>query len=1042
MGKINNTRNYPLKTPEPNDKLIGSSAVTGETHNFLLKEISSFNSLYVSVLTFGAKGDGINDDYEVIQLCADFCSDNNKIMYVPWTGSTYIITRPIVPKRTGLSVFVDAHIKNANPAIGISTVRGCVFMAGYLTHPQQSKIEGLNDGEYLHRLSNGVQLGDKELVIDLQLYNLLNVDEIVLVRSDLLSVDRTGQATPTAGERRYGVYDFSVLNKIVDKKIGRNGEYIIVFEHPFEETIYEPRLLRFPSGEDAIYLDDDLPNPRMSVGPCENFKLIGTKRSLLETSGNQGFIQATCLYNFHIEGINLINSVGAFICNALCYGTIKNIGGYVKGPVLAIAFSSTDVRCVNIRASVNGPADETNQLVRLYETDNTNPSEPIVTTLSLFNKGKGAINSDGTIDYAYDAVWYATNNKYNVLIYRKAENDWAFYKHTSALWENDLPISLPSAYILLTGWGDSYYIPSGEYVIGDITYTIQGVVKENRSTINIHEGARNITLEDCSISTAENYDYGDTDINLVGHNIKVVNSSVYSNRLLTSINSETGKLNLDSNSILIGNSINKGDIPFSVNDITVNNVTTSGKPVIAAIDVSYCPLYSSEHTTSIVLQGSLAGTLTKLNYKYLLSGDTIGDGVIRRVLDSNESYLDRYYAYHSVLQKLLVVFSFDGFAGKDKGWYVIPATSVTEPASEGDTLTGPDWANLNQVYDKDDGFSLTNFGSGNDIIYLGEDCGYVIYGPYGEFANASGDAFTFLPNNPHRTFRGLTFDNIKVKRSVGRGIYVQGGIRNVYKNISIDRFIPSNINESNVQSTRYLVDAETSNSYYVAYNTFDTISTEDDTFSPAYENETIRNHGYGNVFVNILDDASVLWSELNRRYFRQNDLGYLRSVLDFSTTQGTNFTFKNGRILENTTEELDSLVFNASYFRIGYTLDIKLNGIVKGTPTFNMKGGDPASLSTLISENLPIDDDFEIIVNMEFLDRRPYDGVAVATNHIWASVSYEINSNSATTIKNFDMLQLNAITGNKLLSFEFVCGSGEQVDVFSYIITAKTNTKQ
>lgn len=40
MGKINNTRNYPLRTPVPDTKLVGSDPVNGNTYNYLVSAIA------------------------------------------------------------------------------------------------------------------------------------------------------------------------------------------------------------------------------------------------------------------------------------------------------------------------------------------------------------------------------------------------------------------------------------------------------------------------------------------------------------------------------------------------------------------------------------------------------------------------------------------------------------------------------------------------------------------------------------------------------------------------------------------------------------------------------------------------------------------------------------------------------------------------------------------------------------------------------------------------------------------------------------------
>lgn len=1041
MGKINNTRNYPLRTPVALTKLVGSDPVNGNTYNYQIEAIKDFiilengATIFIDVTDpqFGAKGDGVTDDYNALQACADYCAENDKIMYIPYSENKYIITRPIVPHRTkGLTVYLDAKLKNTTTAIGISTVRGCVFWGGHITHPRQSQIENLNGGEYLHRIAGGITIGDREVVVDATLYNAVEAGEIVLVRSDLLSVDRTGEARRTAGNRRYGVYDYSVLNKIVEKKLSRTGEYTLVFEHPFEETIYEPRIVRFPVGDDTIYIDSDLDDPRLYVGPCENFVLRMSDRAGVETSGLQGFIQGTCLYNFYFENINVINAAGAFICNSLCYGVINGLKGNVTGPSLAIAFNSTDVRCYGISASLNGYTDKLNQLVRLTETDNS-VSPPSSVTITMFNQLGGAIDSSGVIDYNYDAVWYAANNRRNAILYNKTSGNWSFYESSSQMWATGTkPVSLPTDNLIASGWGDSFYIPQGDVTADSLTLSIEAVVKENRATFNIHEGARNIWIEDSNISIAGSYDSGDTDINLVGAGLTISKAKIYSNRFV-----QLGEgVNLDSNSISVGKFITKGDIPFNTNDINVLDVTTTGKPVLAVVNVEDCPLFPSQDTQTIRFEGSFAGEFNKLDYNYVLSGDDFASGAITRAANSTENPEDRYYCYHSSLRSAVCVFSIDGFAGKGKGWYLLYAATVTEPASAGGLLTGVNFGDLTDIYDKDDTFNFFDWGS-DLAIYLGEECEYVIFGPCRRFANANTppEFITFVPDVPLRMFRGFTFDNIKGKRAALNGAFIQGGVRNLYRGISFERFIPSNLLPEDVTSSRYIVDLRSPNRNYVAMNTFDNISSDDSSYTFI---ETIRDQGYSNVFTNILDNRSVKWKELNARFFRQNSSGNMRDVFDFSTSSGSvAINGKNGRLIENTTTDFDTLLWEAGGIRTGYSLDIVFTGVTQGQPTINIKALIGGVSTDIYTTDLPNDNDFELGVHIQFLDRLPAPDGTPATG-TWATVSNYLK-NESTQSGYAELVQLDSGGGVKNFTVEVVCGSGEQLDLYSYIVEAKDN---
>jgi hypothetical protein len=1027
------------------DRLVGTDASGNPTRNYRVSDLGnffknsfgSFDGVMISALDsrFGVVNDGFSDDWAGLQACADYCSENNYTMYIPYTGNEYIITRPIVPHRTkGLTVYLDARLKNTTTAIGTSTVRGCVFWAGHITHPQQSQVEGLNSGEYLHRIAGGITIGDKGVVVDATLYNAVEAGEIVLVRSDLLSVDRTGEAIPTAGNRRYGVYNYSVLNKIVEKKLSRTGEYTLVFEHPFEETVYEPRIVRFPVGDDTIYVDSNLDDPRLYVGPCENFVLRMSDRAGVETSGLQGFIQATCLYNFYFENINVINATGAFICNSLCYGVINGLKGSVTGPSLAIAFNSTDVRCYGISASLNGYTDKLNQLVRLTETD-SGVDPPSSVTITMFNQLGGAIDSSGVIDYNYDAVWYATNNRRNAILYNKTSGNWSFYESSSEMWESGTkPVSLSTDNLIASGWGDSYYIPQGDVTAGSLTLSIEFVIKENRATINIHEGARNIWIEDSNISVASNYDSGDTDINLVGTGLTISKAKIYSNRFV-----DLGAgASLDSNSISIGNSINKGDIPFNVNDINVLDVTTTGKPVLAVVNVKNCPLSPSQDTQTIRFEGSFAGEFQKLDYNYVLSGSNLVSGAITRAANSTENPEDRYYCYHSTFRNAVCVFSIDGFAGKGKGWYLLYAATVTEPASAGGLLTGVNFGSLVNIYDKDDSFDFSDWDS-NLAIYLGEECEYVIFGPCGQFSNADTPAksITFVPDVPLRMFRGLTFDNIKGRRAALNGVTVEGGVRNLYRGISFERFIPSNLLPDDVPSSRYIVDLRCPNRNYVAMNTFDNISSDDNSYVFI---EPIRDQGYSNKFYNILDNRSVKWAELNARFFRQNSSGNMREVFDFSTSAGdVTINGKSGRLIENTTTNFDVLLWEPGGVRTGYSLDIVFTGVSQGQPTINIKALDDGVSTAIHTTDIPNNSDFELFVHIQFLDRLPApDGTSIGSK-VWVSVSHSLRTRTSHTTYT-DIVTIDSTGGVKNFTVEVVCENNEQLDLYSYIVEAKTNT--
>lgn len=1014
MGKINNTRNYPVKTPEPDDKLVGSSAVTGETHNFLVKNLKASSRL-VNVLDYGAS---VNNSASVnsvaFQNCADYCIENNKVMYVPYNEEKYLIDRPIAPSRTkGLSMLVAGVIKNTYPAFDRINLNGVVVWAGCLTHPYQSMIEGLNNGEYLHRLSNGVNAGDRELSVDVGLYNAVSSGEVVLVRSDLLSVDRTGEATGTAGTRRYGVYEYSILNKISNKYVNTSGDYILEFEHDFEETVYEPRLVSFPTDQ---YVDTFQSDPKLFVGPAQNLNIECTDTGGFETSGNQSFIQATCLYNFSLKDIRIINAAGGVLCNALNHGVIDGLYGECRGSSLEIAFSSNNVICKNIFPTVRGRGDKTNPNV----SDGTN---------TMRNQGGGAINASGVMDYSYDAVWYANTARTAAIVYNKDNSNWDYFTSESAMWDaGTLPTTITS--LTDSGWGSDIYVPVGTE--GGITMT--KALSENKSTVNIHEGARNITVVNTNVNTAADYDFIDQDINAVGQGLTFSNCRIYSNKFIAVQPSPNNTLEGDS--ISIGNVISGGDAPFRVNDITIEDVVTNGRPVNAIVAVNECPLFPDQKTTSMVLSGGVAGTFTKLTYNYFLSGDDLASGVIVRAADSTENPKDRYYAYFSSVAQGLLVFSIDGFAGKGKGWYLLPATSVTEPASAGGVLTGVNFASLANIYDNTNSFTIAGTGGftnlNNFVIYLGEECYYVIFGAAGAFINdnGNGEKITFVPNIAYRTYQGIDISNISGRRAALRGVHVRGGVRNSYSRVKFDRFIEDNANPSNVPSTRYLFDVETDNPYYVSGNTFDDIKSNDSTLSSTTR-EPYRDQGYANKRINISDNRSRSWLELYRRYFRQTAGGTMRQIFDFTPSLGVALPSLSGAIPQNATTTFDTLNFTASSFRTGYSLEVRMSGEAVSGSQLSLRGGNPSSLSSIFTQTL--NGSFSMSLNITMLD---FLGASGDDGNVLVSMSLLDGSGES----NFsDIVQIAVIGGTRQFAFVFVTDVGETVNIYSYEVMPKDN---
>lgn len=1033
MSKI---ERYPLDLlVSAQDKLVGTDAAGRPTKNYRVSDLMAFfknsigvfDGVLISALDsrFGVPNDGVSDDWAGLQACADYCSQNGYTMFVPYTGTDYLISRPIVPNRhSGLQIVLDAVIWAVDPAYDKVNLNGCVFAAGCLTHPYQKFIELLDGGAYLHRLAS-LNAGQRSVSVDLSLYNSLSAGEVVLLRSDLLAVDRTGDAPATvpSGER-FGVYDFSVLNKVVSKNISSSGEFVIEFEHAIEEDVYEPRLLRFPEDQ---FIDNFREDPNYYIGPCQDFHLRCTSRGGVKTSGNQSFIQATCLYNFSIIDVNIIDSAGGVLCNALNYGDVAGLRGNCRGSYLEIAFSSNHVRCYNNFPTVRGRGDRTNPQCRI-----TGVSFP------LRNKGYGAINTEGVIDYSFDAVWYATDNRQHAILYNKDDQEWNYFTSGSELWPEGVnPSVLTGAFT--TGWGDDVYVPVGEE--GGLTVT--KALSENKSTVNIHEGARNIWVEDSEIVVSSDYDFIDQDINIVGSGITFSGVRIYSNKQL---DLAPGDL-VDGDSISIGNVINGGDVPFSVNDIKIVDVLSSGRPMNAAVSVNECPLFPSKDTTSIQLFGpaAISGAFSKLDYNYILSGDTIQTASIERARDSTEQPQDRYYAYYSSARNALFVFSPSGVGGMGRGWYMIPAASVVEPGVPGELLTGVVFGSILNLYDSSDSFSFSNFSLLQYAVYLGSECEFVIFGPCRLFENASSESLTFVPNVAHRTFSGILVEDIKAKRAVLRGLHVRGGRGNTYRSVAYDRHIPENALSQTIPDLRYVIDVETRNGYYVSSNLFDDIKSYDQTFTAQVE--TIRDQGFSNKITNYSDVRSRAWMELARRYFRTAATGTMRQSWDNTASLGVNWPLINGRFVEGVTRNIDVLSWSGiSSFRPGYGFCASFIGISEGTPTLNIKGGNASSPITIHSISLPLSAGFEIEVRVVLMDSLDYNpvgsppGAAVSpgSTNSWVSVSYSLKYGTSEVSRS-DVVAMSTVGGARSIIFEVDCLAGQQVNLFSYIVEPKTN---
>lgn len=1038
MGKINNTRNYPLKTPVALTKLVGSDPVTGITHNYYVEALQDYilsnnEGRFVSVTSseFGASTSNTPaENTAAFQACAEFCIENDKIMYIPYSnGEKFLYDTPIIPNRVkGLSLYVDAVIKNTTTGYDDGfNLNGVCIWAGCLTYPFQSKLEGLDSGKYLHRVGSIMYAGTREVSVTSTLYNQVDIDRVILLRSDLLTVDRTGNQINTAGERRYGIYDYSTLVKVRRKYVNVDGEYILEFERAIEATIVEPRILTFP---DDQYVQE---GSDLFIGPVQNLIVECGPNGGFETSGYQSVVQATSLYNFSFRNIYVEAAAGGMLCNSLNYGIIDGLFGNIQGSAFEIAFNSTNVVCRNIRPTVRGRADERNPSLT-FDLDSV--------TYRLRNRGQGAINADGTIDYDYPAIWYSTvPSKRDALIFRKTEQDWVLLQSATPLYDGDDPVSLPLGDTIGTGWGDDPYMPVGSETVDGESVSFTKAISDGRSTINIHEGARNISLDNVEVVVSSDYDYVDQDMNIVGKNVTANNVRVYANRFTDFQSTEDS---IEGDSLAIGVVIEEGDVPFDLQGVTVKDVKAQGRPVNNVVDVTECPLFPSRDTTSLRIAGSVAGLFAKLDRNYLLSGASADDLAVTRAADSTENVQDRYYAYYSDTFNAVMAFSLDGFAGKAKGWYMLPANSVPvdgngkviEP-SVGGTLSGINV--VDEVYDKDSAVEIpTNFGGGSKAIYLGTECTYNIYGPAAYFENASGDFLNFIPNNPARSFTDITFSNIRADMAALRAVYIRGGVGNTYENITVDRIIEDNFNKDNVADSRYLVDVNVTDSNYAANNVITNVKASNNTFGNL---ETVRDQGYGNTIRNIYDDRSASWRENNKRYFRQTET-VLRDIFDFNPQAGVVKPQLNSRFDSSTAiPTFDTLNWaGGTSLREGYGFDIKIRGTAINAPNLRVNFGNPSSLDQIFDIALS-SGDFDVSLSVVMLDRIGIDlsPTSPDRNDRFVGFSYDLKNNSVNETKS-DISQVLVGGGTRQVSLVFSCNAGEQVDVYSYEVRSITNT--
>jgi len=929
-----------------------------------------------------------SDATTAIQLALNFIGEYRLRLYIPDLpgNADFEITYALVPHKQWCYVYGDGGIMNVNPSHSIIT-RGCVFLCGNITYPLLSRIESIGqdgveysvieDGQtpkYMHNLSS-IILGQRKITIDdVGLYSLVSVGELVSLRSDDLGVDKTG-TTAVTRNRRYGVYTYQSLFKIVDKweeTISGITSRYIMFEHPVDYDIENPILTRFPKGDETIYSDTS-PDPltglsnKLPVGPIENFFLYGIR---MGTSGNQCWSQANCVYNFKIFDVHLNECVGAVVGNHFCHGFMGNWSGSVLGPVFAVAFGAKNVTASNFNIDVVGPSDERNPNVSVVISGSS---------IAHRNDGYGAINDLGVFDPNYKAIVYVRNNRNSAVFFNYESQRWEYWERATAIYSDLANFSeMPQdATRVSFGYGSYQYIPDGSTVSG---VTISGAVKEARSIINIHEACRNIKFLDSVITIEKDLDLITQDANLVGDDILVSGVTILSTR-------ESSLGDVSGVGTSFGGFINKGDLPLPSKNITVSNCYFSGSPVSSGIVVDEFYNYPSKDNSRIVLEGEMAGTYFRLLGNYTLSGSDLTSLVVERN-DADTSFLNRRYAcYYDSFRKKLLAFCPEGFGPyvdgvpqNPKGWYIVPfgsALPVDPNTNEfivpsvgsdftqfdssllttvvNDTSTGVNWTALE---------STTNLKV-DTLVFLGESSGYVYYGPSGYFSDGDGSKIYFVPESLNPSGTDFKAINVTIDRAVAYGVSVRGGHYCTFKDIFLNRFVREEVPES--VKAKYIAEVKTVNSNFSTNNVFDTIRVLDSSsFATIYP---YRDQGIGNIFTNVHDDRSFRWDNFHNVYVRQTTVpesgetqetatsftAYtLRSVLDFNPQA-------DGGIVQPKLEGLfksesdakldqvfDRMVFDSSYTRVGYEMRLFISGkTLSGAPSIRFMFGNPNNLTPL-----------------------------------------------------------------------------------------------
>ena len=133
------------------------------------------------------------------------------------------------------------------------------------------------------------------------------------------------------------------------------------------------------------------------------------------------------------------------------------------------------------------------------------------------------------------------------------------------------------------------------------------------------------------------------------------------------------------------------------------------------------------------------------------------------------------------------------------------------------------------------------------------------------------------------------------------------------------------------------------------------------------------------------------------------------------------------------------MLWEPSGIRTGYSLYIVFTGVSQGQPTINIKALDDGVGTAIHTADIPNNSDFELFVHIQFLDRLPAPDGTSLEGKVWVSVSHSLRTRTSHTTYT-DIVTIDSTGGVKNFTVEVVCENNEQLDLYSYIVEAKTNT--